>query len=65
MLVAEKIRATIEGTPAPEVNRMTVSIGTAQARPDDNNGESVIKRADQGLYLAKGAGRNCIKSCVD
>ncbi|MDH4874311.1 diguanylate cyclase [Pseudomonas sp. BN515] len=63
--VAEKIRATVEGTPAPVVNRITLSIGTAQARPNDRNGESVVKRADQGLYEAKGAGRNCIKSCVD
>ncbi|MFZ6046963.1 diguanylate cyclase [Pseudomonas sp. CR3202] len=65
LLVAEKIRATIEGTPAPVVNRITVSIGSAQARPSDRNAESAVKRADQGLYEAKGAGRNCIKACVD
>lgn len=60
--VAEKIRATIEGTPAPVVKRITVSIGTAQARPSDKHGESAVARADQGLYNAKGAGRNCIKA---
>ncbi len=65
LVVAEKIRATIEGTPAPVVNRITVSIGSAQARPSDKNGESAVKRADQGLYEAKGAGRNCIKVCED
>lgn len=65
LLVAEKIRATIEGTPAPVVSRITVSIGSAQARPSDKNGESAVKRADQGLYDAKGAGRNCIKVCEE
>ncbi|MHC5350404.1 diguanylate cyclase [Metapseudomonas furukawaii] len=63
--VAEKIRATVESTPAPVVNRITLSVGTAQARPSDRNAESVVKRADQGLYAAKGAGRNCIMACVD
>ncbi|WAG80500.1 diguanylate cyclase [Metapseudomonas furukawaii] len=63
--VAEKIRATVESTPAPVVNRITLSVGTAQARPSDRNAESVVKRADQGLYAAKGAGRNCIMACMD
>lgn len=35
-----------------------MSIGLATARPDDEQAETVVKRADQALYRAKAAGRN-------
>lgn len=39
---------------------VTVSIGVAERLPDHRNPEEVLKSADQALYAAKGAGRNCV-----
>ncbi|MBD9441383.1 GGDEF domain-containing protein [Pseudomonas sp. PDM04] len=38
---------------------VTVSIGVAE-RVDQRNPEKVLKSADEALYAAKGAGRNCV-----
>ncbi|MNW20221.1 diguanylate cyclase [compost metagenome] len=38
---------------------MTVSIGVAE-RLEQRTPEEVLKSADQALYNAKGAGRNCV-----
>jgi two-component system cell cycle response regulator len=60
-LAAERLRRRIvsapyEITPGNEIV-VTLSIGVAAARPSDT-AASLIKRADQALYRAKGAGRN-------
>ncbi|SDJ38539.1 Diguanylate cyclase, GGDEF domain [Ferrimonas sediminum] len=49
---------------APKVapQTITVSMGLAQPRAEDANVEQVVKRADEALYQAKQAGRNCIKA---
>jgi diguanylate cyclase len=41
------------------LGRVTVSIGVALLRPTDTP-QSLIERADQCLYAAKGNGRNCV-----
>jgi diguanylate cyclase len=41
------------------LGRLTVSIGVALLRPTDTP-QSLIERADQCLYAAKGNGRNCV-----
>lgn len=58
--VAERIRRHVMQTPV-KVNRIeipiTISLGLTQAAPDDD-GRSLIGRADAALYDAKNAGRN-------
>ncbi|CAI3792186.1 hypothetical protein GLGCALEP_00427 [Pseudomonas sp. MM221] len=39
---------------------VTISIGVAERQVDHRNPEAVLKSADQALYTAKGAGRNCV-----
>lgn len=39
---------------------VTISIGVAERQADHRNPEEVLKSADQALYSAKGAGRNCV-----
>lgn len=64
--VAEKLRAAIlqhpfAGGADQPGGALTVSIGVAELRGDDDeHGENLIARADQAMYLAKHAGRNCV-----
>ncbi|MBI6951160.1 MULTISPECIES: GGDEF domain-containing protein [unclassified Pseudomonas] len=39
---------------------VTISIGVAERQIEHRNPEEVLKSADQALYSAKGAGRNCV-----
>lgn len=60
--VAERLRRLIEAEafalPSQDEMLVTVSIGVAGFTGPEDNGEAMIKRADQALYAAKGAGRN-------
>ncbi len=58
---AEKIRKELATTPMPDIGTITVSIGAAVYK----SGESFLhwyNRADNALYRAKTAGRNCIRT---
>lgn len=57
MTLANKIRAAVEQSSFPVVERVTVSIGVSEFLAKDSFA-SMIKRADEGLYEAKAAGRN-------
>ena len=63
LVVAERLRASVEAITLPRLDagrRVTVSIGVAvyePARPDATP-EALLKRADEAVYAAKGAGRN-------
>lgn len=65
--LAEIIRGSVEARHLrkrrtnEDLGVITMSIGVSAMRPDDNS-ESIIERADQCLYAAKEAGRNCIRA---
>jgi diguanylate cyclase (GGDEF)-like protein len=57
-ILAERLRERLENlTFPPHTMRVTASFGIAQYQPDDTF-ETLVKRADEGLYAAKAAGRN-------
>lgn len=56
-IVAEKIRSGVEQHKFPIINKMTLSLGVAVLDKNDDL-DSLINRADQGLYEAKNNGRN-------
>ncbi len=65
MIVAERIRSSVEETEIADGDarvKVTVSIGMATF-PHDSIAqvEQLLKRADDALYAAKQAGRNCIR----
>jgi diguanylate cyclase (GGDEF)-like protein len=60
---AEKLRLAIAKHRFEKIDHLSVSFGvTAFAPQDDIN--SLLKRVDDALYTAKGAGRNCVESLV-
>lgn len=59
-LVAEKVRAAVSELQHPVAGPITVSIGVAEASPDQTNEDVAVKEADDRLYEAKRAGRNRI-----
>ena len=54
-------RARRAGGTAQQVS-VTVSMGVAERGLQQRSPEEVLKAADQALYNAKGAGRNCVRS---
>lgn len=61
--VIDRLRLVVQKTPLifeGHKIEITLSGGVAQLKPDEN-GHALIIRADQALYAAKQAGRNCIK----
>ncbi|WP_322521372.1 transporter substrate-binding domain-containing protein [Guyparkeria halophila] len=55
----EKLRHAIESTSFTEAGRVTTSIGASLYRPGDTP-DTLVKRADDALYDAKGQGRNTV-----
>lgn len=58
--VAETLRARVAETPFPEAGAVTISLGVAEYRGDEPRKE-LVRRADEALYRAKGAGRNRVE----
>lgn len=57
-ILAERLRESLENLAFPPLKtRVTASFGIAQYQPDDTF-ETLVKRADEGLYAAKASGRN-------
>ncbi|NHQ82931.1 diguanylate cyclase [Chromobacterium vaccinii] len=61
-VLAEKIRAAVEQSQAPDVGRITISIGLATSDAADAQPEATVKRADLALYRAKAGGRNRVET---
>lgn len=68
--LAELARSRVEARglphPASEVARVvTVSVGAATTVPDPwRLPSALVERADRALYLAKGSGRNCLRTAT-
>jgi diguanylate cyclase (GGDEF)-like protein len=60
-VVAENIRTSVAAHLFPLVNHVTVSIGLAIVKADDNSEEEAVRRADKALYQAKADGRDCVR----
>ncbi len=65
-VVAEKLRHIVSNTEPPEGLpenfRFTISLGIAIYPYDAESRERLINAADEALYTAKGAGRNCYRA---
>jgi two-component system, cell cycle response regulator len=60
-VLAERLRSLIDKTPCPHDGQaisVTVSIGLASLRGDNETPADLLERADQALYAAKAGGRN-------
>jgi diguanylate cyclase (GGDEF)-like protein len=65
--VAERIRSVVENhSLVANDNRLsvTVSLGVAHAREEDDGPDAVLARADSALYEAKRSGRNRVQSAT-
>lgn len=62
ILVAEKIRQSVERSTIIENHPLTISIGISVASEHDLKANDAVLRADKCLYLAKEQGRNRIVS---
>src|SRR6185436_12433291 len=60
---AERLRAAVEShvihTPGREI-RITVSIGVAERSGTMQSLDALLKSADEAVYVAKSADRNCV-----
>ncbi|MBN1871720.1 MAG: diguanylate cyclase [Candidatus Omnitrophica bacterium] len=62
--VAEELRKRVESQEIADgknVYKVTISVGVANFNSKDNE-ESIIQRADEGLYKAKNSGRNRVET---
>jgi diguanylate cyclase (GGDEF)-like protein len=64
-LLAERLRGSVEAlelrTPAGERISCSVSIGVSQPIHSRSHWRAALRAADRALYLAKSAGRNCVR----
>jgi diguanylate cyclase (GGDEF)-like protein len=57
---AERLRRDIENYQFGLSRKITASFGVAEFNPEEDDINSLIRRADIALYNAKGQGRNCV-----
>ena len=64
VFLAEQIRKTLSEKEIPAVGRVAASLGVAGYMPGDTV-DSLINKADNMMYEAKSAGRNCVRYIID
>jgi len=63
-IVAERVRKTLESSPIPVAGQelvVTLSAGVAADPMGGSSLDDLLRQADQALYAAKSAGRNCVR----
>ena len=60
--VAEQVRSAIATISAPDVDRITASVGVAVLPDDAGDAATLFRSADQALYLAKSNGRDRVET---
>lgn len=63
-IVAERVRKTLESSPIPVAGQelvVTLSAGVASDPMGGSSLDDLLRQADQALYAAKSAGRNCVR----
>ena len=67
--IAERLRRAVEAIPFIHRGQrvpLSISVGAVSVVPDAHEGMfSFVSRADEALYAAKKAGRNCVKLASD
>ena len=58
--LAERVRRSVEDYKFDVVGRATISLGVTEFKADDSS-DTLFKRVDEAMYLAKTSGRNCVK----
>ena len=61
-IVLERLRASIEEYPFPQVGQVTISVGYTRIDRRDVS-TTCVERADRALYYAKSHGRNNVRNC--
>ena len=59
--VAERLREAIASTPFHKIGHVTASVGVASYPDAAKTKEELIEMADRAMYIAKAAGRNCVR----
>ncbi len=65
--VAEKLREAVEELVVEYEThefKVTISVGVSTSHEFPKMGEGLVRNADDALYMAKAAGRNCVKTKI-